>query len=173
MLRLSYPEPRSIFINYLEGEVLAIVLVLYGCASAKLNVLSPMASQPNTVTLALLDRTVNQVSGEDIGNMKAAFSDSLQRSGITVVSTERKDVPKIVGEIQEYDKGSQALRYFIGFGAGTGRMKTSWKVTEPDGEEIGNCNINGSISVGIFGGNFYNVHEKTAEAFVKFFTNVK
>lgn len=153
--------------------LLAMISILYGCASAKLNVLKPMTSHPSTASLTLSDKTAKKIPDEDIGNLKAAFSDSLQKAGVTLVSTEKKDVPTIVGEIHEYDKGSQALRYWIGFGAGTGNMKTAWKVTDPNGEEIGSCNIDGSISAGIFGGNFYNVHEEAAKAFVKFFTGTK
>jgi hypothetical protein len=162
---------KKISAAILDLTLLAIMMsTLYGCASAKLNVLKPMASQPSTASLAILDKSSNKVSAEDIGNLKSALSDSLQKAGVTVVSTEKKDVATIVGQIQEYDKGSQALRYLIGFGAGTGSMKTAWKVTTPTGEELGSCNIDGSISAGVFGGNFYNVHDKAAEAFVKFFT---
>lgn len=153
--------------------LLAMISILYGCASAKLNVLKPLASQPGTVSLTLLDKTAKHVSDEDIGNLKAAFSDSLQKSGTTLVSTEKKDVPTIVGEIQEYDKGSRALRYFISFGAGTGNMKTAWKVVDPTGEEVASCNIDGSISAGVFGGSFYEVHDEVAKAFIKFFTRAK
>jgi hypothetical protein len=160
---------RKIQRSILVLTILAMMSTLYGCASAKLNVLKPMTSQPSTASLVILDKTSNKVSAEDIGNLKSAVSNELQKAGVTVVSTEKKDVATIVGQIQEYDKGSQALRYLIGFGAGTGSMKTAWNVTTPNSDELGSCNIDGSISVGVFGGNFYNVHEKAAEAFVKFF----
>ena len=147
-----------------------MISMLYGCASAKLDVLKPLTSHPSTVSLSLVDKTAKHVSDEDIGNLKAAFSDSLQKSGVKLVSTEKKDVPTIVGEIQKYDKGNRALRYFINFGAGTGSMKTAWKVVNPTGEEVASCNIDGSISAGGFGGSFYEVHDEVAKAFIKFFT---
>jgi len=153
--------------------LLAMISILYGCASAKLNVLKPLASQPSAASLTLLDKTDKNVSNEDISNLKAALSDSLQKSGTTLVSTEKKDVPTIVGEINEYDKGSRALRYFIGFGAGSGHMKSAWKVVDPTGEELGSCNIDGSISAGVFGGSFYGVHDEVAKAFIQFFTRAK
>lgn len=153
--------------------LLAMISILGGCASAKLDITKPLVSQPNKVSLTLIDKTAKNISNEDIGNLKAALSNSLQTSGATLVSTENKDVPTIVGEIQEYNKGSRPLRYFIGFGAGTGKMKSSWKVLNPTGEELGSCNIDGSISAGIFGGSFYDVHDEVASAFIKFFTRAE
>ena len=84
------------------------------------------------------------------------------------MSSERKDAMSVVGEVQEYDPGNRALRYFIGFGAGTGKVESSWKVLDQTGQNIGNCSIDGSISAGAFGGNFYEVHDKMAEEFLKF-----
>ncbi|WP_026602770.1 DUF4410 domain-containing protein [Methylomonas sp. 11b] len=160
--------------RYLSGFSLSVlVLMLYGCASANLSVVQAMAAKPASASLILIDNTGSKVSNEDIGNLKSAFSDSLQKAGVKIVSTENKDVAAIVGQIQQYDKGSKALRYFVGFGAGTGKMKTAWKVSDQTGGEIGSCNIDGSISMGVFGGDFYNVHEKAAEAFSQFFTGTK
>jgi hypothetical protein len=161
---------QKIHAKLLLITLIAMIFMLQGCASAKLNVLKPVTSQLGTVSLTLLDKTAKKVSDEDINNLKAAFSNSLQKLGVTLISNEKNDVPTIVGQIQEYDKGSQPLRYFIGFGAGTGNMKTAWTVTDPSGTEVGSCSIDGSISAGVFGGNFYSVHEEAAKAFVKFFT---
>ncbi|MEQ1621707.1 MAG: DUF4410 domain-containing protein [Methylococcales bacterium] len=151
----------------------SMITMLYGCASAKINVLKPLASQPSTASLSLLDKTGKQISEEDFGNLKAALSTSLQESGTTLVSTEKKNVATIVGEIQEYDKGSRPLRYFIGFGAGTGHMKSAWKIIDQAGAEAASCNIDGSISAGVFGGSFYDVHDEVAKAFITFFTGTK
>ena len=162
----------------IQKRLLVIVLVamistLYGCASANLNVLEPLASQPSTVSLTILDKTATHVPNEDIGSLKAALSNSLQDSGITLVSTERKNVPTIVGEIKEYNRGSRPLRYFIGFGAGKGSMKTAWKVIDSSGKEAASCSIDGSISFGVFGGSFYEVHDEVAKKFISFFTSAK
>ncbi len=161
-------QKRLLFI-----PLLVMTSLLVGCASSKLNVLKPLDSQPNTVSLTLLDNTVTHVSDEDIGNFKAALSNSLINAGITVVSTERKNVPAIVGEIKEYNEGSRSLRYFVGFGAGKGSMKTAWKVIDSSRKEVASCSIDGSIASGVFGGSFYEVHDEVAKSFIIFFTSAK
>lgn len=153
--------------------LVTMVAFLCGCASANLKVSKPLAAQPSKVSLTILDKTAAHITEEDAGNFKSVFSTTLQKSGIQIVSTENKDVLSVVGEMQQYDPGNQALRYFIGFGAGTGNVESSWKVIDQTGLEVANCKIDGSISAGIFGGNFYGVHDEMAEALLSFLMGSK
>lgn len=152
--------------NYLI--VIILMLFLSACANANLKVMKPVSSPPREVSLNIMDSTSEHISEEDSGNLKAAISSRLQESGIQVVSSEKPGVTSVVGKIQKYDSGNRALRYFIGFGAGTGSIDSSWSLVNQSGKEEANCNINGSISGGVFGGNFYDVHDEVAKAFQRF-----
>lgn len=164
---------RKVLLGLKRLSAVTMFALLFGCASANLKVSKPLVSQPSKVSLTIIDKTTDHISAEDVGNLKSAFSATLQKSGIQLVSTENRDVLSVVGEVQQYDSGNRALRYLIGFGAGTGKTDSSWKVIDPAGQEVANCNIDGSISAGIFGGNFYEVHDKMAQAFLNFLMGSK
>ncbi|MEM6851295.1 MAG: DUF4410 domain-containing protein [Pseudomonadota bacterium] len=63
----------------------------------------------------------------------------------------------------QLDKGSQAKRYFIGFGAGKGSLTIEAVFLNPNGEELSKINVGGEISVGFFGGSFQEALAKAAD----------
>jgi hypothetical protein len=67
--------------------------------------------------------------------------------------------------IIDLDPGSQAMRYFIGFGAGRGAVRAM-----VDAGSKGSLIASGSISVGVFGGSFDGVLKSLAVHAVKAIT---
>jgi hypothetical protein len=54
----------------------------------------------------------------------------------------------------QFDEGSRALRYLIGFGAGKGKMTAEVAFLDRDQTELGKISVEGEIIMGILGGDF-------------------
>ena len=73
-----------------------------------------------------------------------------------------------VGTVFECHPGSQALRFWIGFGAGRGRLSSHWQIVDAEGRILGACQIKGSVSFGLTGGSFDSVLEEAGEELADF-----
>jgi hypothetical protein len=63
----------------------------------------------------------------------------------------------------QLSKGSQAARYFVGFGVGKGSLTIEITYKSKDGAELSKVNVGGEISAGFFGGDFDLAVKKAAE----------
>ncbi len=144
---------------YLTG----CVLVLSGCASAKLTVVQALPSPEEKVTLSIEHVPPIEISPAQESEFRTILTSRLRESGVTVVSGGRSDVHDVNGEVAKFRPGVRALRYFIGFGAGRGSIDTTWEVRDESDRAIGICQIVGSITMGVFGGNFNDVLEKVGD----------
>ncbi len=54
----------------------------------------------------------------------------------------------------QFDEGSRALRYIIGFGAGKGKMTAEITFLDKDQKELGKISVEGEIIMGFLGGDF-------------------
>ena len=54
----------------------------------------------------------------------------------------------------QFDEGSRALRYLLGFGAGKGTMTVEVIFLDKSQKELAKINVGGEISMGVFGGDF-------------------
>ncbi len=130
-----------------------------GCASAKLNVKTPLPEPVNRVSLALEDKTGTNLTEEQLGSLRTAVTTKLEEAGVTVVPS---DAPALTGQVLRFEPGSQFWRWFIGMGVGTGEFESTWRLTYTSGTVAGECDITGSVSGGVFGGSFTSVLEKVA-----------
>ena len=80
------------------------------------------------------------------------------------VALNPKDVVSVTGEFTASIPGSRALRYLIGFGAGTASYSSNWRVVSAAGENIGECYIKGYVRGGWFGGSLDKMHDGLAAA---------
>ena len=80
------------------------------------------------------------------GVIKRSYDSSAEHHGI-----DRGEGPEVSVQIRikNLDSGSQALRYFLGFGAGSASV-----TAEAEAGEYGSMRAEGSISAGFFGGKF-------------------
>jgi hypothetical protein len=153
--------------------LMSLVMLGSGCATARLSTIKPVTATPSQVALVINDHTAQRMTPEQIDEFKVIINECLRKGGISAVSPENKSVSSISGEITTYDPGNRALRYFIWFGAGTGTLKSSWSLKDENGAILGSCEIDGSISMGGFGGDFGEVIEKAGRQLVKFLNGHK
>ena len=65
--------------------------------------------------------------------------------------------------------GNQALRYFVGFGAGSGHINVTIEMRDANGEVLYATKSEADLAVGFFGGNMSSVANKTIESAVQEF----
>ncbi|MEW6267763.1 MAG: hypothetical protein AB1689_00530 [Thermodesulfobacteriota bacterium] len=148
--------------------VLAVVLTT-GCATASLDVLVPVPVPIDNVKLVIEDETRGDVSPDQMRNLKRTLTAELEQSGIEVLAPS-STVPaaRVVGRIESFDPGLRALRFISRYGFGTGVLDSSWLVEDPYSNAVARCRIEGSISMGTFGGDFQDVQEETGKALARF-----
>jgi hypothetical protein len=66
-------------------------------------------------------------------------------------------------QITKCHRGSRALRYLVGFGAGRAEMLVEAVVVDPKGKVIGNGVADGDQTMGVMGGSFASAVEEAAE----------
>jgi hypothetical protein len=66
-------------------------------------------------------------------------------------------------QITKCDRGSRALRYLVGFGAGRAEMLVEAVVVDAKGKVIGSGIADGDQTMGVMGGSFASAVEETAE----------
>ena len=64
--------------------------------------------------------------------------------------------------------GLRALRFVSRYGFGTGGLETVWDVKDARSTTLARCRIDGSVSMGTFGGSFEDVEEETGKALARF-----
>ena len=134
-----------------------------GCSDTNLRVVKQVTSLPGTVSLSIADSTGAKMLAENSGELKILLAEKFKDEGIKV-ATDPKGVVSVTGEFTAYDSGSRALRYLVGFGAGTASYSSHWRVVSAAGEEMGDCYIKGYIRGGWFGGSLDKMHDGLAEA---------
>ena len=161
--------------------LILIVLLVAGCAASRTQVLEPKkAGFEKYSILEITDLKNNlgpQVPAEAIRRVPDTIAEKVR--GLNLFQTVNRipsmteGVPEtntlvLEGTIIEYETGSRALRYLVGFGAGkayaTVQLKAIDKATK---EEIFRGNIAAEQSMGVFGGSFDEVIQKLVDESVE------
>jgi len=74
----------------------------------------------------------------------------------------------IKGLVVGFDPGSQAARYFIGFGAGSGEIIVDAVFSDTSGTQVARANAKGSVSGGLLGGSTSSACDRVAKAIMDF-----
>ncbi len=74
----------------------------------------------------------------------------------------------IKGLVVGFDPGSQAMRYWVGFGAGTGEIIVDTTFSNTSGNLVARGNSRGSVSGGWFGGSTSSACDRVAKAIMDF-----
>lgn len=135
-------------------------LLALGCASANLTVIEPLEAQPGEVTLSIVPSASTEMTSEQQSRLRSTITTAVAEQGVKIVPSDSRGSYSLEGNIERYDPGNRALRYFIGFGAGSGHFDSSWAVMTPDGSKAGECRVEGSIRMGAFGGSYDAVLEE-------------
>jgi hypothetical protein len=154
--------------KYLRAGFIGVVAVAaIGCASARLEVLRPLPAPENRVALRLEGTPDSRLTDDQRARYQSLLTSRLSEKGVSVVASQ-SDAHTAKGTVTRYNRGSRALRYFIGFGAGRGTLDSNWDVIDAKGDVLGQCRIKGNITIGIFGGNYDDVLEKSADRLAEF-----
>lgn len=141
----------------------AMLLVLSGCGAKGHRVLqSPTRSLASFQQVDVRPFTVNAGVGEALKpEQKQAFSQMVESISVKLQERLRdsgralaagSDALIIEGTISQYNPGNQALRYFVGFGAGASKLYTQVKFKDGRGNAIGATEFVGGVTMGVFGG---------------------
>jgi len=154
----------------LAASLVSLTLIAAGCASQRYTIVEP-PSQPltNYSTLVINDFTTNLNDPESV-ELAAGFANRLHMA----VMRDRKENPNesifeevmrqsdstdrvlaLDGTIVSLEKGSQAKRYFLGFGSGKAYITIQSTFTDlATGEQVLKTNFDGELAGGLFGGSF-------------------
>ena len=139
---------------------LVIVLAIAACASGTTKVLAPAALN-QTFANAKIERAEDSVPVDaPVGERyETTLSELLYAEGLFVEG----DGLTIRYRFIQYNKGSRAARYIVGFGAGKGSMTIETVFLDRDGNELARIENGGEISMGFFGGSFNEAVDKAAK----------
>ena len=85
-------------------------------------------------------------------------------------SDQAERVLALDGTVISFEKGSRALRYFIGFGAGKAYCTIQATFTDKmTGEEVLKANFDGELSMSLFGGSPEEAVDAVVRAFIDYF----
>jgi len=145
------------------------LLGLAGCASATLDVLSPVPVPVAAVKLAIRDDTGGDMTLDQLRALKRTLTHELEDAGIVVVppSSSATGV-RVLGSVTSYDPGLRPMRFISRYGFGTGSLDSTWLVADPHSSVLARCRIEGSVSTGTFGGSFDDVLDDTGKALARF-----
>lgn len=130
---------------------LTLLLAAFGCATGSTHVVQA----PSVKTLAASARLVEDSSGVPVpggvrDQFRAALASQLYRDRVFAEGPELTVKWKFVA----FDEGNQALRYFVGFGAGKGSLVVQASFCDRSGKVLATILSQGDISMGAFGGTF-------------------
>jgi hypothetical protein len=161
--------------------LILIVLLVAGCAASRTQVLEPKkAGFENYSVLEITDLKNNmgpKVPAEVMQRVPDTIAEKVR--GLNLFQavkripavTEAAPEPKTLileGTIIEYETGSRALRYFVGFGAGKAYATVQLRAIDTaTKEEIFRGNIVAEQAMGVFGGSFEEVIQKLVEESIK------
>jgi hypothetical protein len=152
-----------------RSSLLLVALVLGGCTFAAVRphvVAPPPPKLPRVLVLADL-----QIKDELWGPHTIQFRRSVQgwikrNGGFESVLTERPamlgdDAVVLVGTLTEVDKGSAALRWIVGFGAGQAQVKGDFEIQSPTGAALARFSARESYlgGAGIGGAGFLDMED--------------
>lgn len=157
------PLPRLLVLLVLAGTTVAL-----GCASATLDVVSPVPVPVERVSIVVIDDTGGDMTPEQLRGFKRTMTRALLGAGIEVLPSPKQNAARLVGSVLRWDPGFRALRFIQRYGFGTGGLETTWDVKDARSDTLASCRIEGSVSTGTFGGSFDDVQEEAGDALVRF-----
>ena len=137
---------------------LGVSALLAGCAGAEWQqvTVAPNYQAPKQVKVAIISQSTSENSAGALEALQAAMADTLSGKGIQATFVAPPAGPPD-GDVSvaEWNQGSRALRWLIGFGAGEGTIIVKVKSPSADGQAGIDGTARGWIRSGFFGGSSY------------------
>lgn len=136
------------------AAVCAIAAALSACATATTTVLAP-ASTAQAHTFSTIQIQSNGDTVTVPPEARAHFEKRLNEYLFAQNSRFKQgDDLTIRYRFIQFDEGSRALRYIVGFGAGKGTMTVEVTFLDKQQKELAKINVGGELNMGFFGGDF-------------------
>jgi hypothetical protein len=138
--------------------VLGFSALVAGCAGAEWQqvTISQNYQVPKQLKVALVSQSAAANSAGAMQALQAAMTETFTRKGITASFVAPPDGPPDSNmSLAEWNQGSRALRWLIGFGAGQGTIVVSVKSPSADGQPGIDGTARGWVKGGWFGGDSY------------------
>jgi uncharacterized protein DUF4410 len=138
--------------------VLGFSALMAGCAGAEWQqvTVAPNYQAPKQLKVALVSASGAQNSEGAMQALQAAMADTLSSKGINATFVPAPSGPPDGNmSVAEWNQGSRALRWLIGFGAGEGTIVVSVKSPSADGQPGVDGTARGWVRGGFFGGSSY------------------
>lgn len=152
------------------GLLLLMVLLMSGCVKRYVvttHLKQPLEESSNTLIGAFSDdlpidmKAEDKPSIEDVNKFKNYIIEEINDRGLLMADLDVQHPRyEIVGSIFEFKKGSGALRFFIGFGAGKAKLVAELKLKDVTNGEV------------IFAGNFKSETSSWADSGEKIFREI-
>jgi hypothetical protein len=143
-------------------------LALCACDGAEwsnVKVASPYRRPTHGINLSVVATASADHLEECVREFTTMLVDALKEDGLE--ATVDFDSPKsdqVRLDIAEWDPGSQAIRYFIGFGVGEGHIVVVVDVKDAGGTSTLHGRVRGYVAGGLFGGSAKNAAQAAARS---------
>ena len=138
--------------------ILGVSALVAGCAGAEWQqvTVSPTYQPPKQIRVALAAQTATQNSDGAMQALQAAMAETLADKGIAATFVPPPSGPPDGDmSVAEWNQGSRALRWLIGFGAGEGTIVVRVKSPSADGQPGLDGTARGWVRGGWYGGSSY------------------
>lgn len=154
----------------ISAILLASTIIFSGCASSSTSISMPV-KKVYTQKYSSFSVEEEMLGKNAPDEKKKVFEDKL-KDVFAKNNYKNSSGLKIKYSFLGYDEGNQFVRYMVGFGAGSGKLvvKTTF-IDSNTGEVIGSIETEGTLAMGVFGGDFDGAIEKVANDIYEFAKN--
>jgi hypothetical protein len=149
---------------------LGVSALVAGCAGAEWQqvTVAPNYHAPKQIKVALASQSATENSDGAMKALQDAMAETLAGKGITATFVAPPSGPPD-GDVSvaEWNQGSRALRWLIGFGAGEGTIIVKVRSPSEDGQPGLDGTARGWIRSGWFGGSSYQAAEEAGHLIAK------
>jgi len=165
--------------------LVSIMLLIAGCASQRYTVVDPPSKPLSDYSILVINDFKTNLNDPDSAELAGGFADRLHKAvmkdrqdnpdesifdEVTRESDATERVLALDGTVVSFEKGSQAKRYWLGFGSGKAYLTIQSTFTDlATGEQILKTNFDGELSGGFFGGEFDETVDAVVKAYIQYF----
>lgn len=161
---------KNITLSVASAALLVTTALFTGCASSSTSISTPVKKEYSKKyeSFTLEEKTLGKNAPQE---KKTLFENKL-KDVFQKYDYKNSSGLKIEYSFIAYDEGNQALRYFVGFGAGEGTLKVKTTFIDSSTNEVlGSIQTDGKLTMGAFGGDFDGAIDKVANDIFEFAKN--
>jgi uncharacterized protein DUF4410 len=143
----------------------AATIVLVGCSTGTVT----ETRRPSSPLRIISAESSQETSGVAVpASIRTRFQLLLDEALYSENHFQRGSQLKIKWQFKALDEGNRALRYFVGFGAGKGKIAVQARFFDERGRELATVQSEGTIAMGAFGGSYDTALSECADAIAKY-----